>query len=115
MALTAADRMPTDVYKQATRDVDFVTMLAATHQAMGQYSTASNLLADARSATRDDLQKSNAIEGQTAALMLAEGNAQGAYRLYVKILRRSPNDSDAWNGIISALHQVLGGEHPLFK
>ncbi len=106
MALTAAERMPADVYKQATRDVDFVTMLAATHQAMGQYSTASNLLADARSATRDDLQKSNAIEGQTAALMLAEGNAQGAYRLYVKILRRSPNDSDAWNGIISALHQA---------
>ena len=106
MALTAADRMPAGVYKQAIRDVDFVTMLAATHQAMGQYSTASNLLAEARSEARDDSRKSNAIEAQTASLLLAEGNAQSAYKIYVKILRRSPNDSDAWNGIISALHQA---------
>ncbi len=113
MALTAADRMPTAVYQEATRDVDFVTMLAATHQAMGHYSTASNLLAQARSETRDDTQKSNAIEAQTASLQLAEGNAQSAYRTYVKILRRSPNDSDAWNGIISALHQAKQDEDAL--
>lgn len=106
MALTAADRMPAAVYKRSIQDVDFVTMLAAAHQAMGQYSTASNLLAEARNEARDDTRKSNAIEAQTASLLLAEGNAQSAYKIYVKILRRSPNESDAWNGIISALHQA---------
>ncbi|HTZ59777.1 MAG TPA: cellulose synthase subunit BcsC-related outer membrane protein [Acidobacteriaceae bacterium] len=106
MALTAADRMPAAVYKRAIQDVDFVTMLAAAHQAMGQYSTASNLLAEARNEASDDARKSNEIEAQTANLLLAEGNAQSAYKIYVKILRRSPNDSNAWNGIISALHQA---------
>ncbi|MGC2403815.1 MAG: cellulose synthase subunit BcsC-related outer membrane protein, partial [Acidobacteriaceae bacterium] len=106
MALTAADRIPEPVYKQAIRDVDFVTLLAAVHQAMGQFSTASNLLAAAHNEARDDTRKSNAIEAQTASLLLTEGNAQSAYKIYVKILRRSPNDSPAWNGVISALHQA---------
>ena len=106
MALTAADRMPAAVYQTATRDVDFEIMLAACHQAMGHYSTASNLLAQARSDTQDNAKKSNAIEVQTASLLLDEGNAENAYKSYVKILRRSPGDSDAWNGLISALHQA---------
>ena len=106
MALTAADRMPPAVYQTATHDVDFEIMLAACHQAMGHYSTASNLLAQARSDTREDAKKSNAIEVQTASLLLDEGNAENAYKSYVKILRRSPGDSDAWNGLISALHQA---------
>jgi len=111
MALTVVDRMPAPVYQQATRDVDFVTMLAATHQAMGHYSTASNLLTQARSDAQGA--SANTIEAQTAALLLAEGNAQGAYKTYVKILRRSPNDSVAWNGIISALHQAKQDEDAL--
>ncbi len=111
MALTAVDRMPAAVYQQATHDVDFVTMLAATHQAMGHYSTASNLLAQARGDAQGA--SANAIEAQTAALLLAEGNAQGAYKTYVKILRRSPNDSTAWNGVISALHQAKQDEDAL--
>ena len=111
MALTAVDRMPAPVYQQATRDVDFVTMLAATHQAMGHYSTASNLLAQVRGDARGDA--ANALEAQSAALLLAEGNAQGAYKTYVKILKRAPNDSTAWNGIISALHQAKQDEDAL--
>jgi Flp pilus assembly protein TadD len=111
MALTVVDRMPAPVYQQATRDVDFVTMLAATHQAMGHYSTASNLLAQVRGEAQGA--SANAIEAQTAALLLAQGNAQSAYKTYVKILRRSPNDSTAWNGIISALHQAKQDEDAL--
>jgi cellulose synthase operon protein C len=113
MALTAVDRMPAEVYQAAARDVDFLTMLAATHQARGHYSTASNLLAQARSEIRDDARKSNAIEVQTASLLLAEGNAESAYKTYVKILKRSPGDSDAWNGVISALHQAKQDEAAL--
>ena len=113
MALTAADRMPAAVYQTATRDVDFEIMLAACHQAMGHYSTASNLLAQARSDTQDNAKKSNAIEVQTASLLLDEGNAENAYKSYVKILRRSPGDSDAWNGLISALHQAKQDEAAL--
>ena len=113
MALTAADRMPAAVYQTAVHDVDFVIMLAACHQAMGHYSTASNLLAQARSETRDDAKKSTAIEVQTASLLLAEGSAENAYKSYVKILRRSPGDSDAWNGLISALHQAKQDEAAL--
>jgi cellulose synthase operon protein C len=111
MALTAVDRMPAPVYEQAAHDVDFVTMLAATHQAMGHYSTASNLLAQVRGEAHGD--SANAIEAQTAALQLAEGNAESAYKTYVKILRRSPNDSAAWNGIISSLHQAKQDEDAL--
>jgi cellulose synthase operon protein C len=93
--------------------VDFLTMLAATHQAVGHYSTASNLLAQARSDTHGDAKKSDAIEVQTASLQLAEGNAESAYKTYVKILRRAPGDADAWNGIISALHQAKQDEAAL--
>ena len=113
MALTAADRMPAAVYQSAVHDVDFLTMLAACHQAMGHYGTASNLLAQARSETRDDAKKTNTIEVQTASLLLAEGNAENAYKSYVKILRRSPGDSDAWNGLIAALHQAKQDEAAL--
>jgi len=106
MALTAADRMPAAIYQTALHDVDFVTMLAACHQAMGHYSTASNLLAQARSEAQDNAKKTNAIEVQRASLLLAEGNAENAYKSYVRILRRTPGDGDAWNGLISALHQA---------
>lgn len=106
MALTVVDRMPAAAYQKAARDVDFITMLAATHQAMGHYSTASNLLNQARLEARDDVKKSNAIEAQTASLLLAEGSAESAYKTYVKILRRSPGDADAWSGVISSLHEA---------
>ena len=113
MALTVVDRMPSDVYQKAAHDVDFLTMLAATHQEMGHYSTASNLLAQARVDARDDVKKSNAIEAQTASLLLAEGNAEGAYKTYVKILKHSPANADAWSGVISALHQAKQDEAAL--
>jgi tetratricopeptide (TPR) repeat protein len=113
MALTAADRMPAEAYQKALGDVDFVTMLAACHQAMGHYSTASNLLAQAHSDTRDDAKKTNAIEVQTASLLLAEGNAENAYKNYIRILRRSPGDSDAWSGLITSLHQAKQDEAAL--
>lgn len=113
MALTAVDRMPATVYQEAVRDVDFVTMLAATQQDMKQYSTASNLLTQARGAAKGDAKKTNAIEAQTASLLLAEGNAESAYKLYVKILKRSPGDSVAWNGMIFALHQAKQDEAAL--
>ncbi len=106
MALTVVDRMPSEVYQKAAHDVDFLTMLAATHQEMGHYSTASNLLNQARIDARDDVKKSNAIEAQTASLLLAEGNAESAYKTYVKILKRSPSNADAWSGVISSLHQA---------
>ena len=106
MALTAADRMPAPVYQAAARDVDFVVMLADTHQAMKQYSTASNLLAQARSQTKGDSKKANQLEAQNASLLLAEGSADNAYKTYIKILKRSPLDSDAWKGVIAALHQA---------
>ncbi len=106
MALTAIDRMPASVYQEALKDVDFVTILASVHQEMKQYSTASNLLEQARTAAQGDAKKLSAIEAQTASLLLAEGNAESAYKIYVKIVRRSPEDSVAWNGLISALHQA---------
>ncbi len=106
MALTAADRMPSTVYQEATRDVDFVVMLADTHQAMKQYSTASNLLAQAKSETQGDSKKANRVETQNASLLLAEGSADNAYKTYIKILKRSPLDSDAWKGVIASLHQA---------
>jgi tetratricopeptide (TPR) repeat protein len=106
MALTAVDRMPAAAYQQAIRDVDFVTMLAATYQDLKQYSTASNLLAQARSETRGDAKKSGAVEAQTASLLLAEGDAANAYKAYMRILNRYPQNTEAWNGAISALHQA---------
>lgn len=105
MAQTAIERMPQQLYAAAAKDTGFAITLAAVQQSIHHYGEAADVLESARARAGDDPVALRTIDSQLAALALDQGHPDKAAQQYSAILQEQPNNSDAWAGLLSALHQ----------
>ncbi|HTW79573.1 MAG TPA: cellulose synthase subunit BcsC-related outer membrane protein, partial [Terracidiphilus sp.] len=105
MAQTAIDRMPQQVYAAAQKDTNFAITLAAVQQSLHHYGDATDVLESARARAAEDPVALRTIDSQLASLSLQQGDPNKAAQGYSAIVQEQPDNSDAWAGLISALHQ----------
>ena len=70
----------------------------------GQLDSARALLDQAEKLSNADQGSVTSLEMQKASLAQAQGDAKLAYQIYHKITENSPDELDAWIGMLSALH-----------
>ncbi len=103
-AMTMIGRMPSSVSTAAMSNAEFVLELASIYQSEGQLENAKVLLDRAEKISSGNPARLTPLEMQKAALAQAQGNSQLAYQVYRRITRNSPDQLDAWIGMLSALH-----------
>uniref|UniRef100_A0A7V4XV44 Tetratricopeptide repeat protein n=1 Tax=Acidobacterium capsulatum TaxID=33075 RepID=A0A7V4XV44_9BACT len=106
-AIAIVEQMPPPVYDQALRSPDFLSMLAAIYQQQNQLNIAQTFLQRASRIYADNgTPVPVSLEMQVAAIDLQQSRPQQAYGIYREILMRSPDNLNAWKGLLSALHQT---------
>jgi len=97
--------MPPSVYQSAMRETGFASTVAGILEATNHPDTAQDLLERIVAQQAASNQKpSVGLELQLAGLYLARNNTAKAYPIYREVLAESPDRTDAWKGILSALH-----------
>ncbi len=106
-ALETLESMPPANYDQAMRDPGFETTVASIYQAQNKLDIAQSILEKAvAQQTMTGQQPALGVELQLAGIYLAQNNARQAYPLYRQILSENPANTDAWKGLLSALHST---------
>jgi predicted Zn-dependent protease len=106
-AIAIVEQIPPPVYDQALKSPDFLSMLAAIYQQQNQLNIAQTFLQRAsRIYAENGTPVPVSLEMQAAAIDLQQSRPEQAYGIYREILMRSPDNLDAWKGLLSALHQT---------
>jgi tetratricopeptide (TPR) repeat protein len=104
-ALKSVESMPPATYAEAMRDPAFVIVVASVYEAGKKFDEAQQLLQKAVSQQTDAGQKpSPALLMQLADLYGQRGAPQLASPFYQQVIRDDPGRTDAWAGLVSALH-----------
>jgi tetratricopeptide (TPR) repeat protein len=104
-ALQTVQNMPPATYLAAICDTGFEIAVASIYQAEKKLDEAQDLLQKAVTEQTNAGQKpSPAIEMQLAQIYMQRGDPQLAYPVYQQVINGNPNRSDAWAGLLSALH-----------
>jgi tetratricopeptide (TPR) repeat protein len=104
-AVQVALKMPSDVDIAAMKNADFLVALAAVYQAQQGFRTASSLLAHAAALDGVSARTATSVTMQMASLAMSQGDKHKAYLLYQDVERQTPENADAWIGMVNALHE----------
>jgi tetratricopeptide (TPR) repeat protein len=104
-ALQSVQNMPPATYAAAMRDPGFLSIVASINQAQKKLDVAQDLLEKAIAQQTTAGQKpSLGLELQLAGIFMERGAPQLAYPIYERALSDSPHLTDAWAGLLAALH-----------
>ena len=104
-ALQTVESMPPASYARSMHDPGFESTVASIYQSQKRLDVAQDILEKSIAQQGSSGQKiSVPVEIQLAGIYLQRNNAQQAYPLYHKILSDNPDNTDAWKGLLSALH-----------
>ncbi len=104
-AIQTLESMPPASYDLAMREPGFEQTVASVYQVQNKLDIAQSILERAVAQQTTAGQKpSLALETQLAGLYLVQNNARQAYPIYRQILSGNPERTDAWKGLLSALH-----------
>jgi tetratricopeptide (TPR) repeat protein len=104
-ALQTLESMPPSSYDVAMRDPGFESTVASIYQGQNKLDIAQSILEKAISQQTMAGQKpSIATESQLAGIYLQQNNVRQAFPLYRQVLTENPGQTDAWKGLLSALH-----------
>jgi tetratricopeptide (TPR) repeat protein len=104
-ALKTVEGMPPPSYAAAMRDVAFEVTVASIYQSEKKLDEAQQLLQTAVTQQTDANQRpAPAVLMQLADVYVQQGSPQIAYPIYQQVIRDNPDRSDAWCGLLSALH-----------
>ncbi len=106
-AVRTLESMPQATYDAALRDPGFLSTIASIYQQQNQLEVAQGFLEKAVAAqTTAGQQPSVSLQLQLASVYLARKNPQAAYPIFQHVLMENPNRTDAWKGLLSAMHQT---------
>ena len=106
-AFQAIQTMPASNYSAALQEPGFVTTVAAVFQSPGHDDLAQALLEKFLAKQQLETKKPFVpAEVQLAGLYLKHGDAARAFPLYQAMIEANPDSSDAWKGLLSALHET---------
>jgi tetratricopeptide (TPR) repeat protein len=106
-ALATVEGMPPASYAAVMRDPGFEATVAAIYQAEKKLDVAQDLLEKVIAEQTGAGQKPPAgIEMQLAGLYMERAEPKLATPIYRQLLTGDPNRVDAWDGLISSLHEV---------
>ena len=106
-ALETIESMPPASYSRAMRVPGFESTVASIYQAEKRYDVAQDILEKAIAQQASTGQKvSVAVQIQLAGIYLQRNNSQQAFPMYQRILSENPNNTDAWKGLLAALHDA---------
>ncbi len=106
-AVQTLESMPPASYAQAMRDTGFEQTVASIYQSQRRYDVAGDLLEKALAQETTAGQKpSPPAQIQLAGIYLQRNSPQQAYPLYAQVLSANPGSTDAWKGLLSALHET---------
>ena len=106
-ALQTLESMPPAAYALAMRDTGFDATVAGLYQTQKRLDVAQEILEKALSQQVSSGQKpSVAAQLQLAGIYLERNNPQQAYPIYQQLIKASPDRTEAWKGLLSALHST---------
>ncbi len=104
-AMQTLQSMPPTVYETAMRDVGFESTVASIDQSTNHLDNAQALLEHIVAQEAGANQKpAVGLELQLAGIYLARNDTRRAYPIYRQVLAENPDRTDAWKGILTALH-----------
>jgi tetratricopeptide (TPR) repeat protein len=106
-ALETLESMPPSSYDVAMRETGFEQTAASVYQAQNKLDIAQSILEKAiAQQTTAGQRPPVGVEIQLAGIYLAQNNATQAFPLYRQILAENPGLTDAWKGLLNALHTL---------
>jgi tetratricopeptide (TPR) repeat protein len=106
-ALQTLESMPPASYAKVMRDVGFEATVAGLYQSQKRLDVAQDILEKAIAQQVSSGQKASVpAELQLAGIYLQENHPQQAYPLYRQILQQNPDATEAWKGLLNALHST---------
>ncbi|HEY0309159.1 MAG TPA: tetratricopeptide repeat protein, partial [Acidobacteriaceae bacterium] len=104
-AVQTLESMPPSGYDTALKDTGFLSTLAAIYEQQNQLDVAQGFLEKAIAMDASAGQQPPvALQLQLAAIYLKRGSAQDAYGIYRQVLINNSDRTDAWKGLLAALH-----------
>jgi predicted Zn-dependent protease len=104
-AVQTLESMPPASYDAALKDPGFLSTLAAIYNQQNQLDVAQGFLEKAVALdTSAGQQPPVPLQLQLAAIYLKRGGAQDAYGIYRQVLINNSDRTDAWKGLLAALH-----------
>jgi len=104
-AVQTMESMPPSTYDEVLKDPGFLSTLAAIYEQQNQLDVAQGFLQKAVAMdTSAGQQPPVPLLLQLAAIDLKRGNAQDAYGIYRQVLLNNADRTDAWKGLLAALH-----------
>jgi cellulose synthase operon protein C len=105
-AVESVERMPLAASEAGRRDAGFLSLIAAAYQQQGRNEEAQRLLEQAEALLAQQGSKPSAdLELQVAAIERQRNHLQAAAAIYRRVIATYPQRVDAWNGLLSPLHQ----------
>ena len=101
-ALATVARMPQPVMDKEQSDPSFLVLVGSIYQARHEWDRAQKYLEQALAVAPPP---QTGIQLQLADVYAARGYTQKAYTIYRQELDRNPQNTDAWRGMLAALHQ----------
>jgi cellulose synthase operon protein C len=102
----SVERMPNEASEAGRRDAGFLSLIAAAYQQQGRNEEAHRLLEQAEALLAQQGSKPSAdLELQIAAIERQRNHLQAAVTIYRRVITTDPERVDAWNGLLSTLHQ----------
>lgn len=106
-ALQTLESMPPASYALAMREPGFDATVAGLYQSQKRLDVAQDILEKAISNQISSGQKASVpAQLQLAGIYLQRNNPQQAYPLYQQLLKEYPDRTEAWKGLLSALHST---------
>ena len=106
-ALQTVESMPPASYAKAMREPGFEATVASLYQAQKKIDVAQDILEKAIAQQISSGQKASVpAEVQLAGIYMERNNPQQAYPIYRQILTQYPDRTEAWKGLLSALHST---------
>jgi len=104
-ALAVSLRMPRALYQEATKKADFLSLMASIYEAEGQLEPAHRFLEQAiQMNAAGGKEISVSLQLQAAGLWLREKEYSKAAEVFDQVIRRNPENTDAWRGALTSLH-----------
>lgn len=104
-AVKTAELIPSDLRTKLETDVEFLGTLATDYSSVGQQSLSDRILKRALGLVQSDTSENSPDKQlQYATLMMSARRYNNAIRGYRRVLAESPDDADAWRGIVTAEH-----------
>jgi tetratricopeptide (TPR) repeat protein len=106
-AMATIERIAPSIYDDALADSGFLTMVASIYQQENRLQLAYTLLQRAfQSYSKRGQAVPSSVQLQMASVCLQQNHPEQAFPLYQAVLQSSPENIDAWKGLIDALHQT---------